>query len=105
MKRSGIIAFMIVALALGTTATLSAAPMSQWSGMQGTNHQKWIGKTTTDLLVQLGVPNFTTSDGNGDTTLKYIYHENIGRGNPVEMVQQFDVNQNGRVISEQVYQI
>ncbi len=103
MKRSVIISFMIVALALSSAVVLSAAPMSQSSGMQGTYHQRWVGKTTTDLLIQMGVPNLTIPDGNGGTTLRYITRENIGRGNPVEIVQQFDVDQGGRVTSEQVY--
>ncbi len=105
MKRSVLVALMIVAFALSTAVSLSAAPMSQSSAANGAQLSSWIGRTTTDLLIQKGVPALSIPNQDGGSTLRYITRENIGRGNPVEMVQQFDVDQNGKVTSEQDYQM
>ncbi len=103
MTRSVISFFIVVAFVLASTVALSAAPRSSNSGTTQMSSQNWVGKTTNDLLIQLGVPYLSIGKGNGGQTVKYIKREYIGRGNPVDLVQQFDVDQNGRITSEQVY--
>ena len=101
MKRSVLVVLMIVAFALSTAASLSAAP--QMSSAADPS-QNWVGKTTNDLLLQMGVPSYTVSNDNGGLTIDYVTHQYMGRGNQVDLVRQFDVDQNGKVISEQVTQ-
>ena len=100
MKRSAIIVLMIVAFALSTAASLSAAPQISSADQS----QNWVGKTTNDLLLQIGVPSYTTPNDNGGMTIDYVTRQYMGRGNQVDLVRQFDVDQNGKVVSEQVIQ-
>ncbi len=104
MKRFFIIGLTVVAFVLSTAAVASAAPMSG-SSAQDMNAQSWVGKTTSDLLIQMGVPNYSVQNGNGGQTLEYVKHVFQGRGNTIDLVQQFDVDQSGKITAEQTRQM
>jgi hypothetical protein len=101
MKRSVFVLFLIVAFALSAAASLSAAPQTTPAADQS---QNWVGKTTNDLLLQMGVPSYTIPSDNGGQIIDYVTRQYMGRGNQVDLVRQFNVDQNGKIISEQVTQ-
>lgn len=104
MKRFLIIGLTVVAFALSTAAVASAAPMSG-SSAQGPNAQSLVGKTTSDLLIQMGIPSYSVQNDNGGETLVYVRHLYQGRGNSIDSVQQFDVDQSGKITAEQTRQM
>jgi len=75
------------------------------SPSSATDQKSWVGKTTNDLLIQMGPPSFTVQSDNGGQTLEYVKHMNIGRGDTIDFVQQFSVDGSGKIISEQVRQM
>jgi outer membrane protein assembly factor BamE (lipoprotein component of BamABCDE complex) len=101
MKRSVFVLFTIVAFALSAAASLGAAP--QMSPVADPS-QNWVGKTANDLLLQMGVPSYTIPNDNGGQTIDYVTHQYMGRGNQIDLVRQFNVDQNGKIISESVSQ-
>ena len=101
MKRLLLVGFMIVAFTFSTAAVVSAAPMSPTTA---TGHS-WIGKTTNDLLIQMGTPNYTVRNNDGGQALDYVMHKYIGRGGTIDYVQQFNVDGSGKITSERVRQM
>ena len=88
MKRSAVIVLMIVAFALSTAASLSAAPRISSAADQS---QNWVGKTTNDLLLQIGVPSYTTPNDNGGMTIDYVGPPGSWAVDAIGLVQQLEV--------------
>jgi len=65
----------------------------------GTNNSPWVGKTTVDLLINLGVPTYTDMTSGGETVV-YVKHEGVGSMTSVNVVRQFDVDSNGKITAE-----
>ena len=104
MKRFFLAAMIIVAFScvvavtagadsMTSTTTASPAPNTDMSS------QGWVGKTTVDLLINLGVPTYTEMTSNGETIV-YVKHEGWGPQSSVNFVRQFDVDSSGKVTAE-----
>jgi hypothetical protein len=76
------------------TTTTSPAPSTDMN-----NSSQWVGKTTVDLLVNLGVPTYTDMLSSGET-ITYVKHEGVGSNSSINVVRQFDVDSNGKIVAE-----
>ena len=76
------------------TATASPAPSTDMN-----NSSQWVGKTTVDLLINLGAPTYTDMLSSGET-VTYVKHEGVGVMSSVNVVRQFDVDSNGKITAE-----
>ncbi len=101
MKRLMIVA--LIAALFGGIAVIAsadnmsssmAAPNSFSSSMSNPN--AWIGKTTTDLLLNLGTPTYTMPTSNGET-ISYVKHIGVGTQSYADVEQQFDIGSNGQI--------
>ena len=104
MKRFLIAAMIVAAFSLSAAVAVSADSMTgagtavstdQTNGPQG-----WIGKTTVDLLVNMGVPTYTDQRPDGET-LTYIKHMGVGMESSVDVIKRFTVDSSGKITSEQ----
>ena len=104
MKRFLLAAMIVAACSLTAAVAASADSMTSPSATAATDpsngSQGWIGKTTVDLLVNMGVPTYTDSRPNGET-ITYVKHMGVGSNTSVNVVQQFTVDASGRITSEQ----
>ena len=80
-----------VADAMGSS---TAAPNSFSASLSNPN--AWIGKTTTDLLINLGTPTYTMPNSNGET-VAYVRHMGTGPATFADFEQQFDIGSNGQI--------
>jgi hypothetical protein len=93
MKRLALFITLMSVLFVG--ATLYADSMSS-----GSPASPWVGKTTVDLLVNLGVPTYTDQLPSGEK-LVYVKHEGVGPNTSVNVIRQFDVDSSGKITAEQ----
>ncbi len=105
MMRSALAALFITTFALTATAALSAEPRYLTYGNQVVATQDWVGQTRNQLVKQMGTPDSVVPMSDGGQAIRFVKPVNIGRGNQVQIVEQFDVNPNGRVTSASVYRM
>jgi hypothetical protein len=86
--------FAVIAGADAMMSSSNAAPNSFQASLNNPN--AWIGKPTTDLLLNLGTPTYTVPNGNGET-LAYDRHMGMGPETFVDVEQQFDIGSNGQI--------
>ena len=86
-------------LAAVSTVALSAAPRYL---ADGTPPQHWVGQSEQQLITRMGTPDITFPDGDGSQTIRYVAPWKSTHDGEIHMVQQFDVDSSGRVISASV---
>lgn len=94
MKRFFLAALIVVGFSCMVAVTAGADPMTS-----ADTSNPWIGKTTVDLLVNMGVPTYTDTLSNGET-ITYVKHEGVGSMTSVNVIRQFDVDSSGRITAE-----
>ncbi len=99
MMRSVLAPSIIVAFVLTSTVALSAAPRYL---ANGTPPQQWVGQSEEQLITRMGTPDITFQDGDGSQTIRYVAPWKSTHDGEIHMVQQFDVDASGRVISASV---
>lgn len=75
-------------------AASSTTPVITSTDVNG--DQAWVGKSTVDLLVNLGTPTYTDMLPGGETIV-YVKHMGVGSNTSVNVVRQFDVDANGKI--------
>ena len=88
----------VVAVTAGADSMTSTNTTSPAPDMSNSN-STWVGKTTVDLLINLGVPTYTDMLSNGET-ITYVKHEGVGMNTSVDVVRQFDVDASGKITAE-----
>jgi len=102
MKRLLFAAMIVAAFSFVAAVTASADSMAAPSTTPATSStdmngdQAWIGKSTVDLLVNLGVPTYTDMRSSGET-ITYVTHEGVGSNTSVNVIRQFDVDSSGKI--------
>ena len=103
MKRLFLATMIVVAFSCAIAVTAGADSMTTTAspapGTDMNNSSPWVGKTTVDLLINLGVPTYTDMLSNGET-ITYVKHEGVGVMSSVNVVRQFDVDSNGKIVAE-----
>ena len=102
MKRLFLSAMIVMAFSCMIAVTAGADSMTTTSSASSTdmnNSSPWVGKTTVDLLVNLGVPTYSDMLSSGETIV-YVKHEGVGSNTSVNVVRQFDVDSNGKIVAE-----
>ena len=90
----------VIAVTAGADSMTSANTTSPTtSTVMNNGNQDWVGKSTVDLLVNLGIPTYTDMLANGET-ITYVKHEGVGSNTSVNVVRQFDVDSNGKITAE-----
>jgi hypothetical protein len=89
----------VIAVTAGADAMTSANTTSATPSTDMNNSSQWVGRTTVDLLVNLGVPTYTDMLSSGET-ITYVKHEGVGVMSSVNVVRQFDVDSNGKITAE-----
>jgi len=100
MKRFLFVAFIAVlfcgAAAIAGADNMSSAMAPNSFSASLSNPNAWVGKTTTDLLLNLGTPTYTVPNSNGET-LAYVKHIGMGTETFADVEQQFDIGSNGQI--------
>ncbi len=102
MKRLIVAAMIVAAFAFVGAVTASADSMATPAATTATPSsdmnpdQAWIGKSTVDLLVNLGTPTYTDMSSSGET-LVYVTHQGVGSNTSLNVIRQFDVDSNGKI--------
>jgi hypothetical protein len=88
--------FVVAATASADSMTAASATTAAPSTDMSNGDQAWIGKSTVDLLVNLGVPTYTDMLPSGEKIV-YVKHMGVGSNTSVNVVRQFDVDSNGKI--------
>lgn len=102
MRRFFFATMIVVAFSLAIAVTAGADPMTTATSPgtdQASGHAAWVGKTTVDLLVNLGVPTYTDKRAEGET-LVYVKYMPVGSNSSAEVVRRFTVDTSGKITSE-----
>ena len=102
MKRLFLAVMIVAAFSLAIAVTASADSMTTANGTSTdmtNSNQAWVGKTTVDLLVNLGIPTYTDMLPSGET-ITYVKHMGVGSNTSVNVVRQFTVDSTGKITSE-----
>ncbi len=101
MKRSVLASAIIVALVLASAGMLGAAPLELAYNAPATP-QKWVGHDKDQLIKDMGTPDFTFGTVGGGQTIRFVVPEKFTHSEQVNIVEQFDVSSNGRIIAASV---
>jgi hypothetical protein len=102
MKRLIIAAMIVAAFSFVGAVTASADSMAAPAATSVTvssdmnPDHAWVGKSTVDLLVNLGVPTYTDQRSSGET-ITYVTHQGVGSNTSVNVIRQFDVDSSGKI--------
>ncbi len=105
MMRSALAAVIILAFALASTVTLSAAPTLLSYVTKHMPGQDWVGHSKDQLMKKMGTPSLSFQNDNGSQTIRYVMTGPSTHDGLVRIVEEFNVNPRGRITSASVYRM